>query len=139
MQTLNVDYDWIAMVFRISFFLFFLFTTSGKKRTLAWNNFRYGYSNYRISKVIFWKLLNINYVQSSFWTFPRQIDNGIWKIPCSCRFYGNGSTYVLILPWLNIMKQKWVKVPGKLSLLRKSESLLWKTFLLLLYSSFFLK
>ena len=122
-----------------SFFFFFLFTTNSKKRTLAWNDFCHGYGNYCISKVIFWKLLNISYVQSSFWTFLRQIDNVIWKISCSCRFYGNGSTYVLILPWLNIMTQKWVKVPGKLSPLQKSESVLWRTCLLLLYSSFFLK
>ena len=90
-----------------------------------------------ISKVLFWKLLDISYVQSSFSTFSRHSDNGIWKTPCRWRFYGNGSTYVLILSWVNIMKRKWAKEPGKLSDVRKSEPVLWRTFHLLLYSCFF--
>ena len=32
------------------------------------------------------------------------------KEPCR-----NGSTYMLILTWVNTMKRKWVKVPRKLS------------------------
>ena len=98
-----------------------------------------------ISKVLFWKLLDISknisdisYVQSTFLTFIRHIENGISKTPCSGRSYGNGSTYVLILPWVNIMKRKWANVSRKLSVLQKPEPVLWRTFHLL-YSSFSLK
>ena len=98
-----------------------------------------------ISKVLFWKLLDISknisdisYVQSTFLTFTRHIDNAISKTPCSWRFYGNRSTCVLILPWVNIMKRKWAKVSRKLSAVQKPEPILWRTFHLL-YSSFSLK
>ena len=90
------------------------------------------------SKVLFWKLLDISknisdisYVQSTFITFIRHIENGISKIPCRWRFYGNGSTYVLILPWANIIKQKWANVSKKLSVIQKPEPVLWRTFHLL--------
>ena len=50
-----------------------------------------------ISKVLFLKLLNISknisdisYVQSTFLIFTKHIGNGIWKTPCTWRFYGNG-------------------------------------------------
>ena len=70
----------------------------------------------------FWKFLDINYVQRSFSTVMRHIDNGIWKTPYSWRFYRCGSAYVLILSWvLNIMKPKWMKVRVKLSVGQKSE------------------
>ena len=72
-------------------------------------------------------------------TFTRYIYSGIWKAPCSWRFYGNRSTYVLIIFWVNIMNRKWVKVPGKLSVVQKYELVLWRTFHLLRYSSFSLK
>ena len=98
-----------------------------------------------ISKVLFWKLLDISknisdisYVQSTFLTFIRHIESCISKTPCSWRFYGNGSTYVLLLPWLNIMKRKWANVSKKLSVIQKPEPILWRT-LHLLYSSFSLK
>ena len=97
------------------------------------------------SKVLFWKLLDISknisdisYVQSTFLTFTRHIDNAISKTPCSWRFYENGSTCVLILPWVNIMKQKSAKMSRKLSAAQKAEPILWRTFHLL-YSSFSLK
>ena len=98
-----------------------------------------------ISKVLFWKLVSvsksisdISYVQSTFLTFIRHIDNGISKIPCGWRFYGNGSTYVLILPWVNIMKRQWANVFRKLSVVQKTEPVLWRTFHSL-YSSFSLE
>ena len=98
-----------------------------------------------ISKVLFWKLLDISksisdisYVQTTFLTFIRHIDNCISKTPCSWRFYGNGSTYILILPWVNIMKRKWAKLSRKLSVVQKPEPVLWRTFRLF-YSSFSLK
>ena len=55
----------------------------------------------------------------------RHIDNGIWKD--SWRYYGHGSTYVLILSWINIMKQKWAKMPWKLLVVQKSEPVIWRT------------
>ena len=98
-----------------------------------------------ISKVLFWKLLDISksisdisYVQSTFLTFISHIDNGISKTLCSWRFYGNGSTFVLILPCGNIMQRKWVNVSRKPSVVQKPEPVLWRTFHLL-HSTFSLK
>ena len=98
-----------------------------------------------ILKVLFSNLLDISknisdisYVQSTFLTFIRHIENGISKTPCSWRLYGNGSTYVLTLPWVNIMKQKWANVSRKLSVIQKPKPVLWRKFHLL-YSSFSLK
>ena len=98
-----------------------------------------------ILKVLFSNLLDISknisdisYVQSTFLTFIRHIENGISKTPCSWRLYGNGSTYVLTLPWVNIMKRKWANVSRKLSVVQKPEPVLWRKFHLL-YSSFSLK
>ena len=90
------------------------------------------------SEVRFWKLLDFSYVQSSFWTITRHIDNGIWKIHYSWRFYGHGSTYILILSWINIMKWKWERVPCKLSVAQKSEPVLrrtlhWNTSLIIVF------
>ena len=83
-----------------------------------------------ISKVLFWVLLDISknisdtsYVQSTFLTFIWHIDIGISKTPCSWRFYGYGSIYVLILPWVNIMKRKWANASRKLSVVQKPELL----------------
>ena len=77
-----------------------------------------------ISNVLLWQLLVITYVKSYFSTITRQIHNGFWKTPCSWRFYGHGLTYVIILFWVNIMTQKWAKLPWKLSVAQKSEPVL---------------
>ena len=71
------------------------------------------------SKLPFQKLLDISYVQSSFSTIARYIDNGIWKTPYSLRFYRLGSPYLLIISCVNIMKPKSVKVLGKLTVAQK--------------------
>ena len=63
------------------------------------------------------------------------------------QIYSPGSTYVLILSWVNIMKRKSTKFPGKLSVAQKSKPALDRTlhqkykiiFHLLLYTSFSLK
>ena len=101
------------------------------KRTLGWER--------SFLKVLLKKLLDISYVQSSLSTFTRHTDNGIWKTSWSWRFYSNGSTYVLILPWWIARNENGQKVPGKLSVVQKSEPVLWRAFHLLLYSSFSLK
>ena len=78
-----------------------------------------------ISNVLFWKLLVIiTYLKSYFSAITRHIDNGFWKTLCSWRFYRHGWTYVIILFWVNIMTQKWAKVPWKLSVAQKSEPVL---------------
>ena len=77
-----------------------------------------------ISNVLFWKLLVITNIKSYFSTITRHIDNDFWKTSCSWRFYGHGWTYVTILFWVNIMTKNWAKVPWKLSVGRKSESVL---------------
>ena len=87
------------------------------------NDFRHGYGNYfknSILKVTWYQLF------SKFWTTTRHIDNGIWKTPYSWRFYGHGSSYVLILSWINMMKRKWAKIPWKLLAAQKFEPVLWR-------------
>ena len=108
------------MVFCV-FIFYFLFRSNGKKEHLDENNFHHGYDNYFKSAV-----LKVTWFQRSFSAIARHIDNGIWKIFYSWRFYGHGSTYKLILSWVN-MKWKWVNVPWKLSVAQKSEPILWRT------------
>ena len=91
------------------------------------------------SKIPFWKLLNIS---CKFSTITRYIDNGIWKTPCSWKFYRRGSTYVLILSCINMMKRKWAKVPWKLLAAQTSNTVLWRTLhqdilLIIVYFFFF--
>ena len=125
------------MVFRVFFFI--CFRTNGKKEHLDENNFRHVDVNYfekAILKVT-WYLKEYwwyQLCQIGFLTFTGYSGNGIWKTLCCWRFYGNGSTYVLIFSWVNLMKQKWVKVPRKLSVVQMPEHILWRTFHLLLYS-----
>ena len=96
-----------------------------------------------ISKVLLWKLLDFSYVQSYLSAITRYIDNDIWKILYSGRFYGDGSTYMLILSWVNIMKWKWANVRRKLSVAQNPclflEEHCTRTFHLLLYCSLPLK
>ena len=73
--------------------------------------------------MLFWKLLDHRYVQSSFSTFTRHIDNSISKTPYSWRCYVHGSTYVPMLSWVNIIKWKPTKVP-KISVTQKSKAAL---------------
>ena len=46
--------------------------------------------------------------------------NSIWNLLYSWRICGHGSTYMLILSWVNIMKWKWVKMPWEFSAAQKS-------------------
>ena len=119
-------------------FLLFLFRANGKKET--WMRTTSITVMVIIPKVLFWKLPDFNYVQSSLratlTTFTSHIDNGIWKASCSWRFYGNGSICLPILSWVNIINRKWAKVPGRLWVVRKSNRVLWRIFDLLLYSFF---
>ena len=82
---MELTFEWYedAMLFHIFIFIF-LFRTISVTVII-------------ISKVLFLKLLNISknisdisYVQSTFLIFTKHIGNGIWKTPCTWRFYGNG-------------------------------------------------
>ena len=128
------------MVFYI--FIFIFFRINGKKeKKNTWMRTISVTVMVIISKVPFRKLLNISLVRSSFSAFTRHIDNGIWKTPYSWIFYGHGSTYAQTLSWVNIMKQKWAKVPGNYQLFNNLrqffEEHYTSTFQLLLHSSFF--
>ena len=105
-----------------SFFIF-LFRSSGKNEHLDENHFRHAYGNYFKSAV-----LKVTWFQlcSKFSTITRHIDNGISNILYSWRFYGHGSTYMLIFSWVNIMKWKWEKVPWELSVAQKFKPVLWR-------------
>ena len=62
------------MVFRVYIF-YFLFRSDDKKEHLDENDFRHSYGNYFRGAVV--KVLDFSYVQTSFSTITRQIDNGI--------------------------------------------------------------
>ena len=109
-------------IFIHSFFIFCLEATEEKNTWMRTISVKVIVS---ISKRVFWKLLDFSYVQSSFSTITRHTDKGIWKILCSWRFNGHGSTYMLFLSWVNITKWKWVKVPWKLSFAQKIETVRW--------------
>ena len=113
------------MVFRVYIFYFFCLEATVKKNT--WMRTISVTVIAIISEVPFWKLLGFSYVQSSFSKITRHIENGIWKILYKWIVYRYGSTYTLILSWVNIMKLKWAKIPWKLSVAQKSEPVLWRT------------
>ena len=71
------------------FNFYFLFRINSKRQQLDENDFRQCYGNF-FSKESFQKYK----VHSKI---TRHLDNGIWKIPSSWRFYGHGSRLVLNL------------------------------------------
>ena len=97
-------------------FYFFVFRTNGKKEHLDENNFCDGYSNFYESAAVKVSHLMIAMFKVFFSTIRRHIDHGIWETFYSRRFYGNVSTYVLILPWLTIMQTSWLKCLGNYQL-----------------------
>ena len=77
------------------------------------------------SRVAFWKLLDHNYVQSSFPIITRRIENSILKDTLQLNFFRT---------WINLrattflnMKQKWMTVPWKISATQKSKRALRRT------------
>ena len=111
-----------AMVFCVFIFIF-LFRSNGKKSTWM-NDFCHFYGNYFenvILKVTWYQLF------SKLLTTARHIDNGAWKTSYSWKFYGHGTPCILILSWKNMMRQKWAKVPWKLSAAQKSDPVIWRT------------
>ena len=79
---------WYAVVFH---FLFFCLKATVKTNT--WMRRISVTVMVVISKVLFWKLLDFSYVQTSFSAISRNIHNGIWNILYIWRFYGT---------WVNI-------------------------------------
>ena len=82
--------------------------------------------------VIFQKCHSENYMIAAMFKVRSQqlrptLTRASWKASNSWRFYGHGSTCVLILSLAIIMKGKLTKVPGKLSIPQKSEPALRRT------------
>ena len=73
-------------LFFIDLFIYFLFTNKSKQERILWLLWFF-FFNSVISKVI-----DHSYVQSSFSTITRHLDNGNWKTPYSGRFYRHEST-----------------------------------------------
>ena len=76
-------------------------------------------------KVAFWKLIGQSYVQSSSSTTTRYTDSSILKDSRTelniSRTWINICANSFVKTLLNIMKQKSIKVPGKISAAQKSE------------------
>ena len=80
--------------------------------------------------VAFWKLLDHSYVQSSFSLIMRHVENSTLKDTLqvnNLRIWINIRDKSLIKTSVNIMKQKSMQVPGKISVAQKSKRSLWRT------------
>ena len=99
------------------FYCFFLFRNNGMTEILNKNNFRHCYGNFFNSAVL---KVTWSQLYSKFF-LNRYIDHNIWETLNSWRFYENGSADMLILSWLNIMKQN---LTGNLSVAQKSQYVL---------------
>ena len=105
-------------------FLFFL-EAAVKRNTWMRMIPGHGYGSYLKSAVL--KVTWFQLCSTFFLKITQHINSCIWKILYSWRFYGYGSTYMLILSWVNFMKWKCSKVPWKWSVAQKSEPVLWRT------------
>ena len=106
------------MVFRVFIFIILLFRINGKNGHLNVNNFRQYYGNFL--KVLFWKLLDYSYVQSSFSAIMRHIDNSSLKYPLQLKIlWINIRVNSFIKTWESIVKWKSKKLPGKLWVAQK--------------------
>ena len=106
------------MVFRVFIFIILLFRINGKNGHLNVNNFRQYYGNFL--KVLFWKLLDYSYVQSSFSAIMRHIDNSSLKYPLQLKIlWINIRVNSFIKTWESIVKWKSKKLPRKLWVAQK--------------------
>ena len=106
------------MVFRVFIFIILLFRINGKNGHLNVNNFRQYYGNFL--KVLFWKLLDYSYIQSSFSAIMRHIDNSSLKYPLQLKIlWINIRVNSFIKTWESIVKWKSKKLPGKLWVAQK--------------------
>ena len=124
-------FEWYegATVFRVFILFYFIFVcrTNGKKEHLCENNFCYFYGNYSESAIlkVTWSQPSSKFLLNNY--DDNYTDNDIWETSYNWRFYGHGLTYLLILSWLNIMKRKLTKPPGKLSVPEKFKPVLQRT------------
>ena len=108
----------LTFVFLVSIFIFCLESTLGKD---TWMRAASVTVMVIFLKVPFWKLLDHNYIQSSFSTIARYIDNSILKETLKLKIL---RTWIkihansFIKTWVNI-KWKSIKVPWKLSVAEK--------------------
>ena len=106
------------MVFRVFIFIILLFRINGKNGHLNVNNFRQYYGNFL--KVLFWKLLDYSYVQSSFSAIMRHIDNSSLKYPLQLKIlWINIRVNSFIKTWESIVKWKSKTWPRKLWVAQK--------------------
>ena len=68
------------------FHFYFLFRNNGYKRRIRYPSLLWQFSFKNVIPKVH------SYVQSSFSTFMRHLENGIWKTRCNWRFYGHGWT-----------------------------------------------
>ena len=123
----------------IPYFIFiFLFRTNGKKEHLDENDFHFRYGNYfesAIMKVNWYQLCPKSFLNTYEAHWQRNLKIEDLKLKILQQWINIRANSSLV----NIMKRKWAKVPGKLSVAQKSELVLWRAFHLLLYSYFSLK
>ena len=105
------------MIFCVWILIFCLEPTV--REQLNENDFRHCYGNF--FEITILKLPDHSYVQSSFATITRHIDNGIWKDTLQLKILRTWIIIGSILSWLTIFKRKSTKVPGKLSFTQESE------------------
>ena len=129
------EYTWFLngmKMQRFSVCYIFLFRTSGKKGHLDENEFHTVMVVF--PRAPFWKFLDRSFVQSSFSTIIRHIDNSILKDTLQLKILrtwikiGSRSNS-FIKTWVNMMKHKPTKVPIELKVSQKFESALQRTLL----------
>ena len=114
---LTFEWNEDAMVFHVLHFSLFVSNQTAKKENVDDNNFLYCYGNFFETAVlkVNWSQLRLKFFLNNYEEHWQQN----LEVTYSWRFYGHGSTCVLILSWLNIMKRQLTKVPGKLSVAKK--------------------
>ena len=130
----RADYWMVWKCHGIPYFHFFLFVTSDKKN--IWMRTISIAVMVIISKVpLYWYQQSSKFFVNIYEVhWQRHLKDTLQlKILQQCINIRTNSSLV------NIMKRKCVKVPGKLSVVQKSEPVFWRAFHLSLYSSFSLK
>ena len=114
-----MEMPWYSIAFRLFVCLFCLQLTLEKD---TWMRATSTTVTVIFSKVFFWKLLDRNYIQSSFSAIARHIENRILKDALQLKVL---RTWIkiransFIRTWVNIMKQNSTKVSWKLQLAKK--------------------
>ena len=116
------------MIFRVLIFVF-LIRTNGKKWYFVEDDFDTVMVVF--SKAQLWKLLDRSYIQSSFSTITRHVDNSILKgtLPTLkiWRTWIKIRSHSFIKTWVNMMKRVSTKFHGKSSATQKRKPVLRRT------------